>query len=1201
MKNKFIGLLSLTMLLGLGFASGKTQAPIAADGLEVDIANSGDHFKLFDDYYYEADESFVYTADINFNEGQAGGLVFGAEDNDHYFVINIDRYENRTKLIYFETKPEGGYKTDELYTDYFIGNNKMTAGENEMVSSRVRTKLKSVNLKIILTADEGHTYVEFFLEGIKRFGTDTVIDLSNIAGKDFKYEGGYLGLNCFNSNLHVDDIEIGSSDYSYMSEQYRNQFHLSPFAKWTNDPNALVYYNGYYHCYYQTNPYGQYWDEMYWGHARSTDLIHWEFLPICLFPEKESQFGPGDAFMWSGCAVAYYKGMSSLIDSYNWFPNGNGDGLYAIFTRDGGRQDQVIMYSDDDGFTWTKAIRVPQALIGIDDRKVDCRDPKVFPMIKTGDKVTLWGMTLSSYALNKGYFLKSENLIDWSYAGEFALPTPECIGVGAITDEDGTVYNYLTNKSRTYMLGHLEYNASSGKIIFKDLNNVDISTHSLETMPLETLDYGPDTYASQSFYITDPASEYCGKDLVLNWFSGDLNASFCTGPGEYANVRDGWNGGFTMPVEYSVKYIDEKPVIAQTPITLNNTKLEKELIVSKTNEEVDLESTNVLENVHTNTFELQTSIETYNDSPIVFKVNLSENEYMEFGWNKTDGYYVDRSNLDAKGINTNIDYHKKYSSGILGDSDTKTFYVLSDNGGLEVFCEDFKISFYFVTIASPFSNNASLTMDGKINSLTVNEVKSIWRGEIAPGEGILRLSSDVIELDTSFLTSKYVSAYYTGSDDLVWEIISGEEFIEYTVDNHTIKITAKAAGEAFLKVTAGNSEETLKVKVYSGAFKSDFTFSKEKIKSGSWVMSSDRIIGENLNGNAFLLANEQGSDFTYSGKFSIIEGTAASLVFRSDLNMEHFLVMNYDSNENVVKLWNENGELARSQTVSVNKNEVVLSVTAEDRLIEGSINGQTVLSYTLGEGLPLTGYFGLNVFSAKAEFTSLSLLRDEYEYVGNGLQITLDVPQIIKSIYNLTNKNTVVDSAFYSVNGNILTIKDEYFETLKETGLYKFKIIGALSTFTIKVDVKTIPNSRETTNVTVDQGYDVRIYVGDLDVNSVAVNGTALTNEEYHIDGDYLVINKDKFNVGANDVVINNTTVVVVTVNAIGTPVTPAVDAQTTNNLGLILGLSIGGGVLLLSGAALAIILILKKKKANKQIKETEVKEEEQTDAKDNN
>jgi fructan beta-fructosidase len=43
------------------------------------------------------------------------------------------------------------------------------------------------------------------------------------------------------------------------NEPHRPQIHFSPQAKWMNDPNGMVYYNGAYHLFYQYFPDSTVW------------------------------------------------------------------------------------------------------------------------------------------------------------------------------------------------------------------------------------------------------------------------------------------------------------------------------------------------------------------------------------------------------------------------------------------------------------------------------------------------------------------------------------------------------------------------------------------------------------------------------------------------------------------------------------------------------------------------------------------------------------------------------------------------------------------------------------------------------------------------------------------------------------------------------------------------------------------------------
>ena len=81
------------------------------------LSSEGNSFSLLTNTYTE-EENFVYSSHIDFVSGQATGLVFGAVQNENYFVFNIDRYENKTKLLHFYLNDENSLVADELYSDY---------------------------------------------------------------------------------------------------------------------------------------------------------------------------------------------------------------------------------------------------------------------------------------------------------------------------------------------------------------------------------------------------------------------------------------------------------------------------------------------------------------------------------------------------------------------------------------------------------------------------------------------------------------------------------------------------------------------------------------------------------------------------------------------------------------------------------------------------------------------------------------------------------------------------------------------------------------------------------------------------------------------------------------------------------------------------------------------------------------------------
>ena len=141
----------------------------------------------------------------------------------------------------------------------------------------------------------------------------------------------------------------------FYTEPLRPQFHFSQKVGWNNDPNGMVYYDGEWHLYFQHNPYGWRWGNMHWGHAVSTDLVHWKQLPIAIYNYRH-----GD---W-----AYSGGAMVDHDNTGGFQTGKEKVIVASYTSTG--RGECIAYSNDRGRTFTEYEGNPVV-------KHSGRDPKI--------------------------------------------------------------------------------------------------------------------------------------------------------------------------------------------------------------------------------------------------------------------------------------------------------------------------------------------------------------------------------------------------------------------------------------------------------------------------------------------------------------------------------------------------------------------------------------------------------------------------------------------------------------------------------------------------------------------------------------------------------------------------------------------------------------------------------------------------------
>jgi levanase len=183
-------------------------------------------------------------------------------------------------------------------------------------------------------------------------------------------------------------------------DPYRPLTHFAPQQNWVNDPNGPVWYDGRYHLFFQYNPEGAQWGNMSWGHAVSTDLVHWQERPVAIpYSEREHIF--------SGSVVVDTQGTSG-------FGEPGAPALVAVYTSwdpATGIQAQSVAYSTDAGETWTKHAGNPVLDLG----SREFRDPRVFWYAEGG----YWVMAVAQAVDHVIQLYRSDDLLAWTHLSDF--------------------------------------------------------------------------------------------------------------------------------------------------------------------------------------------------------------------------------------------------------------------------------------------------------------------------------------------------------------------------------------------------------------------------------------------------------------------------------------------------------------------------------------------------------------------------------------------------------------------------------------------------------------------------------------------------------------------------------------------------------------------------------------------------------------
>lgn len=449
----------------------------------------------------------------------------------------------------------------------------------------------------------------------------------------------------------------------------RPLYHFTAPMNWLNDPNGLLYLHGEYHLFYQHNPFEPRWGSIHWGHAVSSDLVHWTDLPMALAPDKV--FGmpfSGSAVVARGSGVCADPAVECVV---------------ALFTHSGvNGQMQSVAYSTDRGRTFHLH---PANPVVPNPGLRDFRDPKVFFHEPTGR----WVMVLAGG--DRLMLYGSPDLTSWAHLPDFGLEKSLGGGVIEVPDlfelpvenEPGTVRWVL--KFDTNPGGR--YGGSGSRYWIGDFDGSSFTPVS----PLPRwVDYGADFYAATTFSNL-PAHQR--RAVWLGWMSNFAYAD--------ALPADTWRGAMTVPRELGLVLLEDGTyVLTQRPARELRTLRGARPAVELSNEPLSAPST-LTDPLTGDALEIVLTLEPGTAREIGLRVRQGPTERTTIGYNAERGVvFVDRT---ASGVSLLRDTlpARHEAPYCLDATGAVTLTVLVDRSSVEAFTDDGQVVFTELILPSP--------------------------------------------------------------------------------------------------------------------------------------------------------------------------------------------------------------------------------------------------------------------------------------------------------------------------------------------------------------------------------------------------------------------------------------------------------------------------------------------------------------------
>lgn len=502
----------------------------------------------------------------------------------------------------------------------------------------------------------------------------------------------------------------------FYQEKHRPQFHFTPQQQWMNDPNGLVYYQGEYHLFYQHNPYDNKWGPMHWGHAVSQDLIHWQHLPIALFPDKHGT-------IFSGSAVIDIQNTSGLGDSKN-------PPMVAMFTYHNHLkqnferldvQTQGLAYSLDNGRKWTKFDGNP-VLQNPGIR--DFRDPKITwyqPQQK-------WIMSLA--ANDHIRFYSSKNLTDWQFESQFGKGLGNHVGVWECPDLIKMPIEG-SEQEKWVLIVSVNAGAPNGgpgtQYFIGDFDGTHFTLdqslkHHWQNKNNQTntkwLDYGTDNFAGVTWNTQASDNKSNDAPVFIGWMNNWIYAADIP--------TQGWKSAMTLPRTLSLHQQGDDLTLRAYPIQAIE-KLREYQKAKQWQEQSVEQSLTLSDNLSDGRFDLELEVDLQKAKQVELKFYNNKNEQVSLNIDKAAmQYQLDRS--QSGDVSFTDAFKRLQTAPMQAHLQKVNLRVLVDAGSIEVFINHGKTVFTAVVFPASAYTHISLKTDDAIQIAKgqLYPLRSIW-------------------------------------------------------------------------------------------------------------------------------------------------------------------------------------------------------------------------------------------------------------------------------------------------------------------------------------------------------------------------------------------------------------------------------------------------------------------------------------------